>query len=97
MYRHLGKRALDFFVALPALLLLAPFLALATMITVSILSAAYSSTISAFPSGGGGYTVASSTLGRSAGMICGASRCLLMVERVRCMPAMWRGSSAFRG
>src|SRR5262245_57855788 len=34
---------------------LAPFLALATVITVSVLSAAYSSTIAAFPSGGGGY------------------------------------------
>jgi hypothetical protein len=58
---------------------LAPFLALATMITVSILSAAYSSTISAFPSGGGGYTVASGTLGRHAGMICG---CALVVDYV---------------
>jgi len=58
---------------------LAPFLALATMVTVSILSAAYSSTIAAFPSGGGGYTVASSTLGRFAGMICG---CALVVDYV---------------
>ncbi|HLY10431.1 MAG TPA: APC family permease [Planctomycetota bacterium] len=58
---------------------LAPFLALATMVTVSVLSAAYSSTIAAFPSGGGGYTVASSTLGRVAGMICG---CALVVDYV---------------
>ncbi|MBI3854802.1 MAG: amino acid permease, partial [Planctomycetes bacterium] len=58
---------------------LAPFLALATVITVSVLSAAYSSTISAFPSGGGGYTVASSTLGRFPGMICG---CALVVDYV---------------
>src|SRR6185295_8125072 len=58
---------------------LAPYLALATMVTVSILSAAYSSTIAAFPSGGGGYTVASSTLGRHAGMICG---CALVVDYV---------------
>ena len=58
---------------------LAPFLALATMITVSILSAAYSSTISAFPSGGGGYTVASSTLGRYPGMICG---CALVIDYI---------------
>jgi len=58
---------------------LAPFLALATMITVSILSAAYSSTISAFPSGGGGYTVASSTLGRTPGMICG---CALVIDYI---------------
>jgi len=58
---------------------LAPFLALATMVTVSILSAAYSSTIAAFPSGGGGYTVASHTLGRYAGMICG---CALIIDYV---------------
>ena len=58
---------------------LAPFLALATMLTVSILSAAYASTIAAFPSGGGGYTVASSTLGRYSGMICG---CALVIDYV---------------
>lgn len=58
---------------------LAPFLALATMVTVSILSAAYSSTIAAFPSGGGGYTVASQTLGRYAGMLCG---CALVIDYV---------------
>src|SRR5882672_5721550 len=58
---------------------LAPFLALATMLTVSILSAAYASTIAAFPSGGGGYTVASGTLGRYPGMICG---CALVIDYV---------------
>lgn len=58
---------------------LAPFLALATMFTVTILSAAYASTIAAFPSGGGGYTVASSTLGRYAGMICG---CALVIDYI---------------
>ena len=58
---------------------LAPFLALATVVTVSVLPAAYSSTIAAFPSGGGGYTVASSTLGRYPGMVCG---CALVVDYV---------------
>jgi amino acid transporter len=58
---------------------LAPYLILATVITVSVLSAAYASTISAFPSGGGGYTVASGTLGRHAGMVCG---CALVVDYV---------------
>src|SRR6185436_4816869 len=58
---------------------LAPYLALAIVITVSVLSAAYSSTIAAFPSGGGGYTVASATLGRHAGMICG---CALVIDYV---------------
>src|SRR5438876_210301 len=52
---------------------LAPWLAVATMVTVSILSAAYSSTISAFPSGGGGYSVATRTLGRHPGMVCGCA------------------------
>jgi amino acid transporter len=58
---------------------LAPYLVLAIVITVSVLSAAYSSTIAAFPSGGGGYTVASATLGRYAGMICG---CALVIDYV---------------
>jgi amino acid transporter len=58
---------------------LAPFLALATMLTVTILSGAYSSTIAAFPSGGGGYTVASKTLGKFAGMICG---CALVIDYI---------------
>jgi len=58
---------------------LAPYLALATIVTVSILSAAYSSTIHAFPSGGGGYTVATRTLGRTAGMICG---CALVLDYI---------------
>ncbi|MBV8880092.1 MAG: APC family permease, partial [Planctomycetaceae bacterium] len=58
---------------------LAPFLALATVVTVSILSAAYSATIQAFPSGGGGYTVASKTLGRVLGMVCG---CALVLDYV---------------
>jgi amino acid transporter len=58
---------------------LALYLALATVVTVSILSASYASTISAFPSGGGGYAVASRTLGRYAGMICG---CALVLDYV---------------
>jgi amino acid transporter len=58
---------------------LAPWLVLATIFTVSVLSAAYSSTIAAFPSGGGGYTVASSTLGRHMGMVCG---CALVIDYV---------------
>lgn len=58
---------------------LAPWLVLATIVTVSVLSAAYSGTISAFPSGGGGYSVATRTLGRSVGMICG---CALVLDYV---------------
>ena len=58
---------------------LAPFLALATIVTVSILSAAYAYTIEAFPSGGGGYVVATRSLGRYAGVICG---CALILDYV---------------
>lgn len=58
---------------------LTPWLVVATVLTVTILSAAYSSTITAFPSGGGGYSVATRTLGRSAGMICG---CALVLDYI---------------
>jgi len=67
------------FKALGAYRHLAPWLVLATVVTVSILSAAYSSTILAFPSGGGGYSVATRTLGRRAGMICG---CALVLDYI---------------
>lgn len=52
---------------------LAPWLALMTAFTVATLSAAYSSTIEAFPSGGGGYVVATHTLGRIPGVFCGGA------------------------
>lgn len=58
---------------------LAPYLALATMATVSVLSAAYAYTVEAFPSGGGGYVVATRSLGRTAGMLCG---CALLIDYV---------------
>jgi len=58
---------------------LAPYLVLATVLTVSVLSAAYATTIEAFPSGGGGYAVASRTLGRPVGMLCG---CALILDYV---------------
>jgi hypothetical protein len=46
---------------------LALFLALATAITVFIISYAYSRIIEHFPTGGGGYVVATHTLGRKGG------------------------------
>ncbi len=46
---------------------LALFLALATVFTVIIISACYSYIIEAFPSGGGGYLVASKMLGSRVG------------------------------
>lgn len=52
---------------------LAVFLALATALTVFIISYAYSRIIEYFPSGGGGYIVASHTLGEKAGVLSGAA------------------------
>ena len=52
---------------------LALFLALATALTVFIISYAYSRIIEYFPSGGGGYIVASETLGEKFGVISGSA------------------------
>ncbi len=52
---------------------LAVFLALATSITVFIISYAYSRIIEHFPHGGGGYIVATHTLGARAGVISGSA------------------------
>ncbi len=52
---------------------LAVFLALATALTVFIISYAYSRIIEYFPSGGGGYIVATHTLGEKAGVVSGAA------------------------
>jgi len=54
-------------------------LAVATGITVLILSASYSSIIEQFPSGGGGYVVASRLLGPRVGVVSG---CALVVDYV---------------
>jgi len=52
---------------------LALFLALATALTVFIISYAYSRIIEYFPSGGGGYIVASHTLGEKFGVVSGSA------------------------
>jgi amino acid transporter len=52
---------------------LAVFLALATAVTVFIISYAYSRIIEHFPSGGGGYIVATHTLGSRAGVVSGSA------------------------
>jgi amino acid transporter len=56
---------------------LAVFLALATALTVFIISYAYSRIIEHFPTGGGGYIVATHTLGEKAGVVSG---CALLVD-----------------
>src|SRR6478752_5844002 len=67
-YRALGPHAF-----------LAVFLALATCITVFVISWAYSRVIEQFPTGGGGYVVATKLLGRHAGVVSG---CALLVDYV---------------
>jgi amino acid transporter len=56
---------------------LALFLALATATTVFVISYAYSRIIEHFPTGGGGYIVATHTLGEKAGVLSG---CALLVD-----------------
>jgi amino acid transporter len=58
---------------------LAVFLALATVFTVIVISACYSHIIEAFPSGGGGYLVASKMLGSWVGALSG---CALVVDYI---------------
>jgi amino acid transporter len=58
---------------------LALFLALATAVTIVILSISYSKIIEHFPTGGGGYVVATKLLGRHAGVVSG---CALLVDYV---------------
>src|SRR6516164_3973620 len=58
---------------------LAIFLALLTALTVFVISASYSQTIDLFPSGGGGYLVATKLLGHGAGVVSG---CALVIDYV---------------
>jgi len=58
---------------------LAVFLSLAIILTVFIISTCYSHIIEEFPSGGGGYLVASKLLGRPAGVVSGSA---LLVDYV---------------
>jgi amino acid transporter len=58
---------------------LAIFLAIATALTVFIISYAYTRIIEQFPAGGGGYVVASKLLGPKVGLVAG---CALLVDYV---------------
>src|SRR6476646_7388492 len=49
------------------------YLAVATAITVFVISASYSQIIELFPGGGGGYVVASKLLGQGAGLVSGSA------------------------
>ncbi|MDB5104788.1 MAG: putative rane protein [Fibrobacteres bacterium] len=55
------------------------FVALATIITIFVISASYSQIIELFPTGGGGYLVASKLLNPFLGMVCG---CALLIDYV---------------
>src|SRR6185369_3247801 len=55
------------------------FVALATAVTVFLISASYSQIIELFPTGGGGYLVASKLLSPNVGMISG---CALLIDYV---------------
>jgi amino acid transporter len=63
----------ELFVALGTHRQLAVFLAIATAVTVIVISASYSQIIELFPSGGGGYLVATSLLGPGAGVVSGSA------------------------
>jgi amino acid transporter len=67
------------FLALGSHQYLAVLLALLTALTVFVISASYSQTIDEFPSGGGGYLVATKLLGRYFGLVSG---CALIVDYV---------------
>lgn len=61
------------FIALGAHTYLALFIAIATVFTVFIIALAYNQVIELFPSGGGGYKVATHLLGPHAGLVSGAA------------------------
>ena len=67
------------FLALGSHQYMAVFLALLMALTVFIISASYSQTIDEFPTGGGGYLVATKLLGSSAGLVSG---CALVIDYV---------------
>src|ERR1700730_12124966 len=67
------------FLALGTHQYLAVFLAILMALTVFIISASYSQTIDQFPTGGGGYLVATKLLGKYPGLVSG---CALIVDYV---------------
>ncbi|MDD5270818.1 MAG: APC family permease [Candidatus Omnitrophica bacterium] len=67
------------FIALQGHMYLGIFVALATAITIFVISASYSQLIEVFPSGGGGYLVASKLLSPRTGMVSG---CALLIDYV---------------
>ena len=58
---------------------LAPFVALAAIVTITVICASYSQIIEVFPGGGGGYLVASKLLSPAVGVVSG---CALLIDYV---------------
>src|SRR5947209_16905261 len=71
---------------------LAIFLALATGLTVLVISSAYTKIIEHFPFGGGGYVVTSRLLGARAGLVSGAA--LLIDYVLTCTTSVAAGGEA---
>lgn len=83
---------------------LAIYLAIATAITVFIISYAYTQVIELFPNGGGGYRVATRLLGRHAGLVSGSALIIDYVLTIAIsiasgvdaifsfLPAEWQGA-----
>jgi amino acid transporter len=67
------------FKALNGHVYLSLLVAVATVVTVFIISASYSQIIELFPSGGGGYLVASKLLSPTAGVVSGCARTHLFI------------------
>ena len=67
------------FLTLKAHIFLGIFVAIATAVTIFVISSSYSQIIELFPAGGGGYLVASKLLSPSVGMVSG---CALLVDYV---------------
>ncbi|OGV49269.1 MAG: amino acid transporter [Lentisphaerae bacterium GWF2_52_8] len=67
------------FKALGTHLALAPFIAIACILTITVICASYSQLIEVFPGGGGGYLVASKLLSPKLGVVSG---CALLVDYV---------------
>jgi amino acid transporter len=67
------------FKALGTHMALAPFVALACVVTIGVICLSYSQIIELFPGGGGGYLVASKLLGQRMGVVSG---CALLVDYV---------------
>ena len=67
------------FLALKSHMFLGLFVALATALTIFVISYSYSQIVELFPSGGGGYVVASKLLSPSLGMVSG---CALLIDYV---------------